>query len=95
MDFGALKEIKRWLTDKFDHTLLLDLSDPLLNKFVELEREGACKLTLYDDVGMEGTAKYVYDYVSDWIKEKTNGRVWVTSVECRENEKNSAKLTRG
>lgn len=95
MDFGHLKEVKAWLEDKFDHTLLLDASDPLMDSFVELESQGACKLTVFDDVGMEGTSKYVYDYVSKWLKEKTNGRVWITSVECRENEKNSAKICRG
>lgn len=90
MDFGDLKEIKVWLEDKFDHTLLLDEADPLLNEFKELEKKGACKLTILPDVGMEGTAKYVYDYLNEWVKAHTNERVWVYSVECRENEKNSA-----
>jgi len=90
MDFGGLKEIKSWLDDKFDHTLLLDETDPLLDDFKALEEKGACKLTVLPDVGMEGTAKYVFNHISSWVKEKTNGRVWVHSVECRENEKNSS-----
>lgn len=94
MDFGGLKPIKDWLSDKFDHTLLLDASDPLLGDFKILEEKGACKLTILPDVGMEGTAKYVYDYIDQWVREQTNNRVWVFSVECRENEKNSAIYTK-
>ncbi|MDJ0654354.1 MAG: 6-carboxytetrahydropterin synthase [Xanthomonadales bacterium] len=89
MDFGALGEVRRWLEDRFDHTLLLDTDDPMLDRFRELERDGACKLTVLDDVGMEGTARFVYEYLNQWVGERTNGRVSVYSVECRENEKNS------
>lgn len=90
MDFGKLKPVKKWLEDNFDHTLLLDSGDPLLPKFRELEALGACKLTILPDVGMEGTAKYVFDHIDQWVKTITEGRVSVYSVECRENEKNSA-----
>ena len=90
MDFGDLKDVKAWLEDLFDHTLLLDKSDPLLEDFIALEEKGACKLTILEDVGMEGTAKFVFDHVSKVIDEKTRGRVSLISVECRENEKNSA-----
>lgn len=95
MDFGDLKEVKVWLEDKFDHTLLLDSDDPLLSEFKSLEAQGACKLTVFDNVGMEGTAKYVFEYVNSWVKDKTHARVWVHSVECRENDKNSARYTHG
>jgi 6-pyruvoyltetrahydropterin/6-carboxytetrahydropterin synthase len=90
MDFGGLKQIKVWLEDKFDHTLLLDSADPLLPTFRLLQDQGACKLTIFEDVGMEGTAKFVFDHVDRYIRDETLGRVWVHSVECRENDKNSA-----
>tara|TARA_B100001057_G_scaffold176791_1_gene177609 strand:+ start:325 stop:618 length:294 start_codon:yes stop_codon:yes gene_type:complete len=90
MDFGALKGIKKWLESKFDHTLLLDSDDPLLPVFRLLENQGACKLVVFEDVGMEGTAKYVFDYVDRDVRARTSERVWVHSVECRENDKNSA-----
>lgn len=90
MDFGGLREVKAWLEEVFDHKLLLDSTDPLLESFRSLERKGACSLTILDDVGMEGTAKYVYEHIDAWVKQKTNQRVWVYSVECRENENNSA-----
>jgi len=90
MDFGALKPVKQWLESQFDHTLLLDADDPLLADFQALESQGACRLVVYDDVGMEGTARYVFDWVSAWVQEATNDRVRLEQVECRENDKNSA-----
>ena len=73
-----------------DHTLLVDADDPLLPQFRELEDQGACRLVVYEDVGMEGSARFVYDWVSAWLVEATEGRVQLESVECRENDKNSA-----
>lgn len=90
MDFGDLKDVSQWLAERFDHTLLVDRADPLLCEFERLEELGACKLVVLESVGMEGTARYVYEGVSRMIKEKTRGRVSVYGVECRENEKNSA-----
>jgi len=93
MDFGALGPVKEWLRDHFDHTLLLDSDDPLLPIFRSLEDQGACKLVIYDDVGMEGTAKYTFDWLDNWVKAETDGRVSLISVEVRENHKNSAIYT--
>lgn len=95
MDFGQLKPIAAWLEAHFDHTLLLDDDDPLMPEFKELERKGACKLVTFNNVGMEGSAKFVFDYVNRWVLAFTNGRVSVHSVECRENNKNSARFING
>lgn len=90
MDFGRLKPVKAFLEAHYDHTLLVDADDPLLSQFRELEKQGACRLVVYEDVGMEGSARFVYDWVSAWLAEATEGRVELESVECRENDKNSA-----
>ena len=90
MDFGQLKPVKAWLEAHFDHTLLLDADDPLLPDFERLAELGAMRLVTFDDVGMEGTAKFVYDWLSQWVEDATDGRVHIVSVEVRENEKNSA-----
>ena len=90
MDFGDLKPVKAWLEKHYDHTLLLDADDPLLPAFRALEEQGACRLVVYDDVGMEGSAHFVFDWVSQWVENHTQGRVQLVSVECRENDKNSA-----
>ena len=90
VDFGALKEVKKWMNDKFDHTLLLDQDDPLLPVFRDMEKKGACRLTVFKSVGMEGSAREVWKFVSGWLEEKYCGRVWLHSVEMRENDKNCA-----
>ena len=93
MDFGALKPVRAWLEAHFDHTLLVDSDDPLLPELRRLEAQGACKLVTFDDVGMEGSAQFVYEWVNPWVQAQTAGRVWVASVEVRENQKNSARYT--
>lgn len=89
MDFGALKPVRDWLAEQFDHTLLLDADDPLLDQFRLLEAAGGCRLVVLSDVGVEGSARHVYEWLQPWVGEATQGRVWVHSVECRENENNS------
>ncbi len=93
MDFGDLKPVKAWLEDHFDHTMLIDADDPLLPDFQALDARGACKLIVFDDVGMEGTAQFVMAWAGEWVQRATDGRVWLHSVEVRENDKNSARLT--
>lgn len=90
MDFGGLKKVKAWLEEMFDHTFLISEDDPSLEKFVELDELGLIQLRVMPNPGMEGTAKYVYDKVNRMVLDQTEGRVWVTKVEVRENEKNSA-----
>lgn len=90
MDFGGLKEVKSWLSDTFDHTFLASADDPYLDNFRKMDSDGIIQLRVLPNAGMEGTAKFVYDMVNDIIGRSTNKRVWVTKVEVRENEKNSA-----
>lgn len=91
VDYGKLKKVKEHLDYMFDHTMLLNLDDPLLEKFKQLEELGACSLRIMPfGVGMEGTAEYLCKWVDRFIREETKGRAWVVSVESRENDKNSS-----
>ena len=90
MDFGGLENVKKWLAHMFDHTFLASEDDPQLDKFKELDDEGIIQLRTFPNVGMEGSAEFVYEEVSKILKEDTAGRVWLSKVEVRENEKNSA-----
>lgn len=90
MDFGGLKEVRKWLEEMFDHTFLIAEDDPYLEQFRQMDADGVIQLRVMPNPGMEGTAKYVFDKVNQMVKEQTKGRVWVTKVEVRENEKNSA-----
>ena len=90
VDFGGLKEVKAWLSDMFDHTFLVAGDDPFLEDFKKLDSQGVIQMRVLPNAGMEGTAKFVYDKVNEMITSMTDKRAWVTKVEVRENEKNSA-----
>lgn len=90
MDFGGLKEVKKWLAEMFDHTFLVASDDPYLQNFEQMDRDGVIQLRILPNAGMEGTAKFVYDKVNEMVLSSTNNRVWLTKVEVSENEKNSA-----
>ncbi len=90
VDFGGLKDVKNWLDHMFDHTFLASDDDPFMTTFEELDRNGVIQLRKLPNVGMEGTAKFVFDKVDAMIRKMSNERAWVKYVEVRENEKNSA-----
>jgi 6-pyruvoyltetrahydropterin/6-carboxytetrahydropterin synthase len=90
VDFGGLKELKKWLEYVFDHTFLVAQDDPELESFKALEARGAIQLRVLPNPGMEGTALYVYEEASKILESLYGKRAWITKVEVRENEKNSA-----
>lgn len=90
VDFGGLKAVKDWLEYMFDHTFLANEDDPYMYHFKQMEKDGVIQLRVMPNVGMEGTAYYVFNKVNGMIKDITGNRAWVISVEVRENEKNSA-----
>jgi 6-pyruvoyltetrahydropterin/6-carboxytetrahydropterin synthase len=91
VDFGGLKEIKTWLEHHFDHTFLASADDPELETWKRLDADGVIMLRVLPNPSMEGTAEYVYQQMNAIVQKLTNKRAWITLVEVRENEKNSAK----
>ena len=90
VDFGGLKPLKAWLEETFDHKVVLDREDPMLYKFAELENAGLAEITILDGVGVEMFAKHAYNFADKLVRDMTNGRCWVTEVECAEHGANSA-----
>ena len=90
VDFGGLKPLKAWLEDQFDHKLCLDINDPHLEKFKELEELNLAEIRLSDGVGAEKFAEHAFRFADNLITVKTDGRCWVESVECMEHGANSA-----
>jgi len=90
VDFGGLKEIKNWLDQVFDHTFLVAQDDPELENFRDLDKRGIIQLRVLPNPGMEGSALYVYEQASKILEKLYGKRAWITKVEVRENEKNSA-----
>ena len=90
-DFGGLKQIKQWLHDNFDHTLVVAADDPMLD---EIQRLGAVDLAdvrILPAVGCEKFAQYIWNYVHGTVSQESSGRVRVRSVEVREHGGNSAR----
>jgi len=90
VDFGGLKALKAWLEDNFDHKLALDINDPHLEKFRELEALDLAEIRVFDGVGVEKFAYHAYKFANELVREKTGGRCWVETVECAEHGANSA-----
>lgn len=90
VDFGGLKPLKKWLEDTFDHKVVLDEADPHLIDFHMLAEKGLAELTVLDGVGVEMFAKHAYNFADKLVREMTDNRCWVVSVECAEHGANSA-----
>jgi 6-pyruvoyltetrahydropterin/6-carboxytetrahydropterin synthase len=60
MDFGGLKELKDWLEDHFDHTIVVSKDDPEIGQFRALEKRGLAKVKVFDNVGSEKFAEEVF-----------------------------------
>ncbi len=74
----------------FVHTFLVAADDPELDSYQELAKRGVILLRVMPNPGMEGTALYVYEEASKILESLYGKRAWITRVEVRENEKNSA-----
>jgi 6-pyruvoyltetrahydropterin/6-carboxytetrahydropterin synthase len=93
IDFGKLGFIKEFLDEHFDHTLLLDEDDPCLPALREFSgRFEFAKIVTFPDVGMEGTSRFLHLSLSGRLADLTDDRVWIHSIEVRENDKNAGKV---
>ena len=90
VDFGGLKPLKAWRTDSFDHKLCLDVNDPHLEKFKELDALDLADIRMFDGVGAEKFAEHAFNFADKLIREATDNRCYVVKVECAEHGANSA-----
>lgn len=95
VDFGGLKDFKKWLESQWDHRLLIASDDPELETFKELHKKELIDLNIMDvkkgyGPGIEASCKFVYDHLNPIIVSSSEGRCWVKSVEIWEHENNSA-----
>jgi len=93
VDFGSLSHLKKILKEQFDHTTVIDKSDPYIESFEGLNSAGVLDLRLMDGVGIEKFAEYCFKISNDVILDQTEGRCWVDKVEVFEHENNSAIYT--
>ena len=90
VDFGGLKPLKKWLEDSFDHKTVVDINDPHMEDFKQLEQKGLCQLTIFDGVGAEKFAEHAFKFADKLIRDKTDNRCYVVRAECMEHGANSA-----
>lgn len=91
VDFGALKSLKGWLEQNFDHKTLVAVDDPELARFRDLHAAGLIQMVVVPATGCEKFAEHIYQNARVWLRE--NGyapRVRLSRVEVREHGANSA-----
>jgi 6-pyruvoyltetrahydropterin/6-carboxytetrahydropterin synthase len=85
-DFGALKPLKAWLKDNFDHTLLLDKDDPQFNAIWDLREVGIADVRVVEAISCEAFAAMGLRRASELV----GVDVRVLACEVAEHEGNSA-----
>ena len=90
VDFGGLKQVKKWLEDSFDHKTCVDVDDLHKDEFYRLQEIGLCEVREFSGVGAEKFAQHAFTVADQLIRKQTNDRCWVHSVECAEHGANSA-----
>jgi len=99
-DFGGMKRAnttidgmnpKMWMDYMFDHTTLVAEDDPFLEGFKKMDSQDIIQLRIIPATGAEQFAKFIFNKINDFVQVETEGRVRVSQVEFKENEKNSAK----
>lgn len=94
IDFGGLKPVKQFLVDHFDHKLAIAEDDPHMDELAALAGVDAADPLILPGVGCEAFAKFVYDWLCEWLLEQLGSdiqaRVSIVSVEVREHGGNSA-----
>lgn len=96
VDFGGFKTqplgngLKDWLDYMFDHTTLIEKTDPYLELFQQMEQMSLLHLRVIEKMGAESLAKLVFDKFNDVLSKTDASRCRVVKVELWENEKNSA-----
>ena len=92
--FGDLKKVKSFLEYYFDHTALAGADDPRMEDITHAYASGLVDLRVLPyGVSMEMSSIFIWEQVNPFIYLITDGRAYVSRVECREHEKNSAFIT--
>ena len=74
------EEIDRWLFEHFDHKTLIAEDDPNLTVFEDLHQQEIISLVVLKDSSSEAIPPFVFSHIGPWLKEKTNGRCFLTEV---------------
>ena len=87
-DFGNFEFLDKWLSENFDHTLLIAKDDPEFELLMSLNNKTA-KVIVLDKISCEYFAKMTFEFIRQSL---ANLDVEVVSVEVSEHESNSASF---
>lgn len=92
IDFGrgGFGEIRDWLHQTFDHTLLVAADDPARPELERLGALGLAEVRVAPGVSCERLAALAFEACQPMVAAATGGRCWIESVECFEHGANSA-----
>jgi 6-pyruvoyltetrahydropterin/6-carboxytetrahydropterin synthase len=92
IDFGALKLVKQYLCDTFDHTLAVAGDDPMRADLEALADAGAAKVMIWENgIGTERFAYGIHQWVDLWLHEHGHApRVSLLRTEVMEHAGNGA-----
>lgn len=96
MDFGGLKDFKKWLEYMFDHTLVIAEDDPELEELKRLGELGLADVRVVKAVGCERFSELAFNKMQEILDQSRkdgtllNPTVNVKSVEVFEHGANSA-----
>ena len=98
-DFGGMKRAKTlidgmqpkaWMDHMFDHTVIIADDDPELNSFLLMDEAKVIQVRIVKATGAEKFAEFIFHKLNNFVKDETNERVQVRSVEFMEHGKNTA-----
>ena len=94
-DYGGMGELKQFLDDQFDHTLLVAEDDPHIDWYKEAKKKGIANVITLPKLGCEGLSDQLYKYVNgifipDMWGPGEADRLWCYRVEVRETQSNMA-----
>lgn len=91
LDFGkgGFGQIRAWLHEMFDHTLLVAQDDPEREALLALGERGIARVRVVDGTSCERVAEMTFHKADEIVRTLTKGRCWVESVECSEHGSNS------
>ena len=93
IDFGSLKPIKQFLTDTFDHKLLVAQDDPQIDELCALGGLGLADVLVIPRIGCEAFAALIFRFVEQFLVETNqSNRVGIVQVEVKEHAGNSASF---
>lgn len=97
--FGELSEVKKFLEYYFDHVTVFPANDPRIQNIpmrmrVPGEILGTMRVLPYG-VSMEMSSLFIWEHINAFVLNITDGRCYVSKVECIEHERNSAYIEVG